>query len=471
MLGDQIQFFSLAAILTFGTVNTFFFKPARPLPRGELFWLWGMGCLAISCLGFGLGPEMGRIALAVANLSLLLSYFCISLQLRFWKSGKSDIPRGLIFGTVSYMVVIETMRYHEIPYAYRGGLIHGTMTLVLAYLLLSTAQLYQKNRSDPLIMLGLSFLVEACCALTRTILPIVQEMPETMNWFTEESWMVVARWIWATTNATTYLAIMMYQLEKTTSKKDSLESLIAEKEQLLRATTMVSRTNNASLLAGSIMHELRQPLSSILLGSTSLKHHLSESTSMTDKVVANHSALGRYAEMIERESMRSVAIMNRLEKIYSPDRNTYKNIFLPELIENALQLIDQRIQNHQIKVEKVYQSSAEVVGDTLQIESVVTNLVSNAVKALANSRHPRIIKISVKEIDQQVVLEVKDNGNGVDAAVFPNIFSLFVTQADGGVGIGLWLSKIIMENHHGEIHCRNMTGGGAAFTVTFPITT
>ena len=471
MLGDQIHFLSLAAILTFGTINTFFFKLGRSKPRGELFWLWGMGCLAISCLGFGLGPYAGRVALAIANFSLLLSYFCLSLQLRYWKSGKFNIPMGLIAGTLAYMLVIETMRYLDVPYALRGGIIHGTMSILLSYLLWSTAQLYQRNRYPPLIMLGLSFLVEASCALTRTILPIVQEMPETMNWFTEESWMIVARWIWATTNATTYLAIMMYQLEKTTSKSEGLESLIAEKEQLLRATTMVSRTNNASLLTGSIMHELRQPLSSILLGSVSLKQNLSLAHSQPEPTSTNHATLSRYADIIERESMRSVTIMNRLEKIYSPDRNTYQKIFLPELVESALQLIDQRIQNHQIKLEKVYQSSGEVVGDTLQIESVVTNLVSNAVKALSDSRHPRIIKISVKEHDQQVLLEVKDNGTGIDPAMLPHIFSLFVTQAEGGMGIGLWLSRIIMENHHGDIQCRNMTGGGAAFTVRFPITT
>lgn len=471
MLGDQIHFFSLAAILTFGTVSTFFFKPGNSASRGELFWLWGMGYLALSCLGFGLGPSLGNIVLAIANFSLLLSYLCLSLQLRYWKSEKSNIPLGLIAGSLVYMLVIETMRHLDLSYAYRGGIIHGTMTVLICYLLWSTAQLHRQNRSDPLILLGLSFLVEACCALARTIIPFVQLNPQTVNWFTEESWMVVARWIWATTNATTYLAIMMYQLDKTTSKKESLESLIAEKEQLLRATTMVNRTNNAGLLAGSIMHELRQPLSSILLGSTSLKQHLSESRSMPEKMVVNNSAMTRYAEIIEKESMRSVAIMNRLEKIYSPDRQSYKRIFLPELVESALQLIDQRIQTHQIKIEKVYQSSGEVVGDSLQIESVVTNLLSNAVKALADSQHTRIIKISIKDNDQQVVLEVKDNGTGIDPAVLPHIFSLFVSQADSGVGIGMWLARIIMENHRGDIQCRNLVGGGAAFTVTFPITT
>ena len=300
--------------------------------------------------------------------------------------------------------------------------------------------------------------------MARTIIPFFQTDSQTVNWFTEESWMVYARWIWTTTNAITYLAIMLYQLEKTTDKKENLESLVAEKDQLLRATTMVSRANNASLLTGSIMHELRQPLSSILLGSSSLRKTLSQTE------VNRHAddSMVRYAEMIEKESMRSMVIMNRLEKVYAPDRLTFQRVFLPELVENAISILDNRIQNNRINIEKHYQSTGEIMGDTLQIESVVTNLVSNAIKALDQVPGHRIIKINVKEQNQRIVLEVRDNGPGIQASVLQNMFSLFVSQGDGGIGIGLWLSRIIMENHHGDIHGKNMPGGGASFLISFP---
>lgn len=464
MSGDQIQFFSLAAILIFATVNSLFFSQKYGTAKGEVFWLWGMGFLAMSCFSFGLSPITGRLALAIANLSLLLSYFSLSLQIRFWTRGKYNIPLGLILFGLSYPVMLETVRYLELPYIYRSSVVHGTMTILVGYLLWSTVQLYRRNQSQPLLMLALTFLVEAGCAMARTIIPFFQTDSQTVNWFTEESWMVYARWIWTTTNAITYLAIMLYQLEKTTDKKENLESLVAEKDQLLRATTMVSRANNASLLTGSIMHELRQPLSSILLGSTSLRKTLSQAE------VNRHAddSMVRYAEMIEKESMRSMAIMNRLEKVYAPDRLTFQRVFLPELVENAISILDNRIQNNRIKIEKHYQSTGEIMGDTLQIESVVTNLVSNAIKALDQVPGHRIIKINVKEQNQRIVLEVRDNGPGIQASVLQNMFSLFVSQGDGGIGIGLWLSRIIMENHHGDIHGKNMPGGGASFLISFP---
>ena len=464
MIGDQVHFLSLAAILFFATVNTLLLRHKYESEEGKIFWLWGMAALAISCLAFGVSPYTGKVVLAIANFSLLASYLALTLQVRFWKNGRHNIPPGMIIFILIYPVLVESTRYFELPYVYRAAVVHGTMTLLTSYLLWSTIQISQRKPSRPLIMLGLTFLVECACALTRTVIPFLDIDSTTVNWFTEDSWMVVARWIWATTNAITYLAIMLYQLERTTNKKENLESLIAEKDQLLRATSLFSRANHASLQTGSIMHELRQPLSTILLGSTSLRktllHHL-ESPSTKD-------SLARYAEIIERESMRSMAIMNRLEQVYAPNRQSFQRLFLPELVESTLALLEIRIQNNQIKIEKLYQSSGEVSGDALQLESVITNLVSNAIKALEQTPNPRVIRITVKEHEGQLILEVRDNGLGIDQSVLPHIFSLFVSESKGGIGIGLWLSRIIMENHGGDIECKNMPGGGASFMISIP---
>lgn len=464
MIGDQVHFLSLAAVLFFGAINALLFRQKYESAQGERFWLWGMGFLGISYLAFGISPHAGKGVLAIANFSLLLSYLALALQVRFWKTGRHDIPLGMVFFILIYPMLVESIRYLELPYMYRSAVIHGTMSLMTSYLFWSTILISKRKPSQPLLMLALTFLVEGACAITRTIIPFVQIDSSTVNWFTEDSWMVVARWIWATTNAITYLAIMMYQLEKTTNKKENLESLVAEKDQLLRATSMFSRTNNASLLTGSILHELRQPLSTILIGSTSLRKtlmHRAESPTTNEM-------LARYADMIEKESMRSVAIMNRLEHVYTPNRQSFQRVFLPELVESTLGLLDIRLQNNQIKVEKLYQSSGEVMGDVLQLESVVTNLVSNAIRAVEQVPAPRIIRISVKEHEGQIILEVRDNGQGIDQSVLPNVFSLFVSDSKDGIGIGLWLSRIIMENHGGDIQCKNMPGGGASFMISLP---
>lgn len=464
MHGDQLYFLGLAAILVFTTLNGIHFNCRYGWIKGESRWLWGMAFLASSCLSFGISPWIGVIGLTLGNVAIVGSYLALIYQLRFWRDGNAELSWKAYLFIVLYLALLEYSRYF-LPYAARSTVIHGSLSVLTGYLFWSTIRLYQRTKLQQLLFLASTFGTECACAILRTIYPFTSEVSSAVSLYSEPYEMKVVRWVWATANAITYLTIMMYQLEKATNKKENLESLIAEKDQLLRATTLVSRANNASVLTGSIMHELRQPLSTILLGSSSLRKSTDHRAINSETI----ESVSRYAEVIEKESLRSMAIMNKLEQVYSPDRLTFQRVFLPELVENTLSLLENRIQNNQVKIEKFYQSSAEVMGDMLQLESVVTNLVSNAIKALEQAPPLRVIKIWVKEHNEKIILEVRDNGRGIDPSILPNIFSLFVSQGEGGIGIGLWLSRIIMENHHGEIQCKNMAGGGASFMIAFPI--
>ena len=461
--GDQLFMLGLAVILVFTSVNAIHFNNRFEWTKGESLWLWGMACLALSLALFGLTPYAGPVGLAVANLLLFGSYVALVFQLRYWKTGRCDISWKVFGLAIVYMAVLEYSRYF-LPYFVRSTVIHGTMSILAVYLFVVSISLYRQTNQQQLLFLAATFGAEALCTIFRTIYPIVTHDTITTMLYTEPLPMTFARWLWATVNITTYITVMFYQLEKTTSKKQNLESLIAEKNQLLRATTVVSRTNNASLLTGSIMHELRQPLSTILLGSTGLNRAVTQAAPHSPEPAM----LAQYAAMIEKEASRSMHIMNKLEEIYAPDRQSFQRVFMPELVERSLALLGNRIQNNQVKIEKVYQSSGEVCGNMLQLESVVTNLISNAVKALAQANHPRTIKISVRDEDNRVILAVRDNGPGIPESVLPNIYSLFVSESENGVGIGLWLSKLIIENHQGEIQCKNTASGGAMFTASLP---
>ena len=460
---DQLYMLGLAVILVFASVNAIHFNNRFEWTKGESFWLWGMACLALSLALFGLTPHAGPLGLAVANLLLFGSYVALAFQLRYWKTGRGNVSWKVFVVALAYMAALEYSRYF-LPYFVRSTILHGTMSILLVYLFVASINLYRQSNQQQLLFLAATFGVEALCTMFRTIYPIVTHDNTTTTLYTEQVPMIIARWLWATINITTYITVMLYQLEKTTSKKQNLESLISENDQLLRATTVVSRTNHANLLTGSIMHELRQPLSTILLGSTSLNRAFTQAAPHSPEPAM----LAQYAAMIEKEATRSMHIMNKLEEVYAPDRQSYQRVLVPELVERSLALIENRIQNNQVKIEKLYQSSGEVYGNTLQLESVVTNLLSNSVKALAQTNHARIIKISVRDESNRVILAVRDNGPGIPMSVLPNIYSLFVSESEKGVGIGLWLSKLIIENHHGEIDCKNNTGGGATFTVSLP---
>ncbi|MDO9025491.1 MFS domain-containing histidine kinase [Zwartia sp.] len=461
MSGDQLHFFGLAAILVFSSVNTFFFNQKYGWKKAESFWLGGMMLLGLSCFSFGVSPFTNRAFLALGNIALLCSYLALILQLRYWKSGQEKIPLVFILFAISYLPILELIRAFNPSYAYRSLVVHSVMCVLTTYLAWSSSQLFRKTKSPQLALLTLTFVIEAVCTFLRAVIPFAQPEAQTMNWFTEESWMNELRWIWTTTNVVTYLSILAFQLEKSTDQTELLRDVICEKDQLLRAATMVNRSQNASIISASIMHELRQPLATMLLGSTAL--HAALSDEQPD------SSLLEFTSLIEKESKRSVDVMKKLEAIYTPDRSLFGRTSIPELIESSVNRLAHRTEVTHVIIKKSYLSHTEVSGDPVQLETVITNLISNAIKALSGQDSPRLVSISVTEQDGFIHTEVKDNGPGIDPTILPNIWNLFVSKSEGGTGIGLWLSKTIISNHHGELSARNLEGGGASFQFSIPI--
>jgi len=106
-----------------------------------------------------------------------------------------------------------------------------------------------------------------------------------------------------------------------------------------------------------------------------------------------------------------------------------------------------------------------VMVDRLQIERVISNLVSNALRHTKNGK----IKISAERRDNQVVVSVSDTGSGIPAEYLPHIFDKFVQVPDaptGGAGLGLTISKSIVEAHGGQISVQSQVGMGTTFTFT-----
>jgi two-component system sensor histidine kinase VicK len=108
-----------------------------------------------------------------------------------------------------------------------------------------------------------------------------------------------------------------------------------------------------------------------------------------------------------------------------------------------------------------------VEGDKDRIAQVIHNLINNAIKFTNEGT----IKVTTEKTDGYVLVNIKDTGTGIDAGVLPSLFTKFVTKSDKGTGLGLYISKSIIEAHGGKIWAENnLDGRGASFTFTLPIT-
>ena len=106
-----------------------------------------------------------------------------------------------------------------------------------------------------------------------------------------------------------------------------------------------------------------------------------------------------------------------------------------------------------------------IKADKGRLSQVITNLLSNAIKFTENG----LITIDTNESDKEVIVSIRDNGSGIDPEIYPKLFSKFITKSDKGTGLGLFISKSIIESHGGSIWAENnQNGPGASFYFSLP---
>jgi signal transduction histidine kinase len=137
----------------------------------------------------------------------------------------------------------------------------------------------------------------------------------------------------------------------------------------------------------------------------------------------------------------------------------------------AIRVIDIAMPNNSsqpFKIEHSLQPGVFVSGAQGEIEMVVLNLLTNAISALNINSPDPLIRVTLTTQAQDAIIEVKDNGVGVPEDQRQEIFNLFHTTKTQGMGVGLWLSRTIMENHQGGLELIQTTDAVTCFRITIP---
>ena len=460
MSGDHLVFVSVAAVLIVSILNTMVLNREHGWREGEAFWFWGLIALSISYLGFGTSAWFGPLALSVANLGLLIAYLAMSLQLRFWQTRKSDVPIWLVVGAIIYTVLLEYLRASA-TYTIRLHLIHGTLSVITAYLFYSAVSYYRKNGSTQLVVLASTFAIEFLCAFSRLVLTLLQPAPtnQQMTLYEEPIVMVLLRWVWLMANAMSFLTVMTFELEKTLNKNETLRVLLKEKDLLLNALSRLNRSDKSAAVGRTLSHELRQPLTTLLLASKNLQSQL-KSNDLSD--------LDTQVDFLCRECERSANLIIQLDNVFRPKRTEASTIKIADAMNQAIKTLKPRLVAVNVDVRLQGDFSCTVATDAAQLETVFINLISNSINALQQRTKNRQITIEAETQRLSCVVTVSDNGRGIDPSVLPNLWQLYVTDENTGSGIGLWLSQQIVQNQGGRIEAGNTPGSGAWFRVVLP---
>ncbi len=242
----------------------------------------------------------------------------------------------------------------------------------------------------------------------------------------------------------------------------NLFNLINEKEQLLQKLINSNRMIGVSALASSLSHELSQPLTSIALQTEAVKRGLINSPENTKSI----SSLDNIGSQINRLSV----LVKNMRQLFKSQNNQLASVDLVGITDELIEILNFNIQSPKITLTKNYQSNPTIEADAIQIQQVLINLLNNSIESISEANLPnQEIIISIWKDDENAMISIQDTGIGIRSELLPIIFDLYKSSKASGLGIGLWLSKTIIDKHKGTIAASNNPDGGANFIITIPL--
>ena len=244
----------------------------------------------------------------------------------------------------------------------------------------------------------------------------------------------------------------------------------AAEEALQRAQLQLVHMNRVittAELVTSIAHEVNQPLGAIVASVGPCMRWLSARPPDLESAMA---ALERIANDGERASN----IINRIRSLVKRESPRRQQVDVNAVLRDVIALIRDQLRRNDIALRtELNQGLKPILGDRIQLEQVILNLIANAIDAAGTTsdRTRRQIVVATEEGVEEVIVEVRDSGHGFDPDRAEQLFEPFYTTKDKGLGMGLWISRSIIEAHGGRLWATSLQPHGASFRFSLPIET
>lgn len=227
----------------------------------------------------------------------------------------------------------------------------------------------------------------------------------------------------------------------------------------------VARVASLGTVTASIAHEVNQPLAGIVTNAnTSLR--------MLAARPPNVEGALQTARRTIRDANRAADVIARLRALFSRRNIASEAVDLNEVAQEVVALSWSELQRARAIIRADYgEQLPAVIGDRVQLQQVVLNLLLNAADAMTGIEdRPRLVMIHTqRDGEDQVRLSVRDTGVGFDPAQTDKLFEAFYSTKENGMGIGLSISRTIIERHRGRLWAEANEGPGATFTFALPV--
>jgi signal transduction histidine kinase len=248
-----------------------------------------------------------------------------------------------------------------------------------------------------------------------------------------------------------------------------LKQLLEEREEIIRQLTLFNKTAGMGALVASLAHELNQPLSVIQTNAGMIELVLNDHEAKLNQDTRIDKALTG----LRNANQRAATIISTLRNMFGQGPKTISSFDFNELVKDVLLLCQPTFNREGIQVQiQLHTVALNFTGDKSQLQQVLLNLITNAIEAFpATFEGFKNITIQTNIESNQIVMSVADSGVGISPEIEAVVFELLRTNKESGMGIGLWLSKTIIDSHQGNISFTTQVNQGTRFVVTLPLTT
>jgi signal transduction histidine kinase len=239
---------------------------------------------------------------------------------------------------------------------------------------------------------------------------------------------------------------------------------LLETENKFRELVREDRILRIGQMTASLSHELNQPLTAILSTAQA-------GIRFIDSNKADPAMLKDIFQNIEEDEKRAAAILSGIRSMMKLEKREKEPVNMNSLIEETIKIYKTEAAAHQVRLNmKLCDTPVYVMADRIQIQQVIINFLSNATQAMEKitAADKNIFLAETMEGDS-VIVSVRDFGTGMTEHVKAGLFKPFVTIRKEGLGVGLAISRTIIDDHRGKIWGESMPGGGSTFSFSLKI--
>lgn len=458
-MNNHTTLFVAAALYFLLPLNVLWILWTHRMPS---IYYWCLGSLS-ACFGLLLMGFRAHLPVIltfhIANTLIIVCFVFWAQSLKFLHNKPWKLSTIVFFTCIAFI-------YYSLAYSYtapinRGLAIRLALGVLAVYVAWLSITIYKKNKSLNALIIGGSYAITGLAFFAYLLTAHTPHDPSPFSNTWNASFLAITALLMAAAGHFSYVGMILDDTKLEQTQKKTEAYVISHFQQLKKKMANLETQHRLRLVAGSLAHELNQPLTVILTHAQ-----------IIDKALTTHKALPEtltvILEKIAHNIHRMSSILDRIRIIHRAEPDPFSTIDVNACITTAIDQLQDLIESHDVRTDWTPQTpSPDAWGDAVQISQVLVNLCRNAIQAMHESE-TRVLTIQTSTSAQWTTIQISDSGPGMPFNPSEKLKEPFYQSSHQGLGLGLIISQMIVERHQGRMDFHNHAQTGLTVVIEIP---